>query len=523
MFYQKILGKINAQRLIKMAFRLRPESELLIYNGQRLTRRQVFANIQALGGGLQSLGIGKGDRVATLLPACPEAAYTMFLPIIMGSVNVPLSPLLSERELVHILKDCGARAVVTTQRYYGQDYPAMLARLRPELPDLRTVIVVDATQGDGQLFYTLEQVLAWRKRVSWLSLSGEEVALITYTSGTTGLPKGVMHSLQRLFSLVGPRLDLSLARCLLLPFPPYQIGGMLGIAGALISGGKIVLMNHFDPVKMLEAIQNERVTQVAGSPTMYRLMLMTPEERRFDLSSLRRVTFSTEPCPPELARAIHERFNCNLENIYATTESLIISWTGLQDDWETAASTVGKAVPGVKVRIVDDRRQPLPVNERGEIAVQTSQMMLGYYHDPGLSAQVMDADGWFYTGDIGVLDEEGYLRLVDRKKDLIIRGGQNIFPAEVEAWLETHSCVRRAAVVGVPHPVAGEVMWAFIELHPGATLTAREVLFHCRGQMAPFKIPEQVRFLNHLPITAIGKIQKFKLRELAQQELSHAT
>jgi len=520
MFYQKMLGKIHAQRLIKMAFSLRPESELLIYNGQRLTRRQVFANIQALGGGLQSLGIGMGDRVVTLLPACPEAVYAMFLPEMIGSVHVPLNPLLSERELVHILKDCGAQAVVTAQRFFGQDYPAMLERLRPELPDLRTVIVVNATQGDGQLFYALDELLAWGKRLSSQRLSAEDVALVTYTSGTTGLPKGVMHSLQRLFSLVSPHLDLSLVRCLLLPFPPYQIGGMLGIVGALISGGKIILMDTFDPVQMLEAIQNERVSQVAGSPTMYRLMLMALEKRPFDLSSLRRVTFSTEPCPHELARTIHERFNCNLENIYATTESLIISWTGLQDDWEIAAITVGKAAPGVRVRIVDDQRQPLPVGERGEIAVQTSQMMLGYYHDPDLSAQVLDADGWFYTGDIGVQDEEGYLRLVDRKKDLIIRGGQNIFPAEVEAWLETHSCVRRAAVVGIPHPLAGEAIWAFLELQPGATLTAREVLSHCRGQMAPFKIPEQVRLLNQLPVTAIGKIQKFKLRELALQELN---
>jgi fatty-acyl-CoA synthase/long-chain acyl-CoA synthetase len=253
---------------------------------------------------------------------------------------------------------------------------------------------------------------------------------------------------------------------------------------------------------------------------MYRLMLMTPEERRFDLSSLRRVTFSTEPCPPELARAIYQRFHCNLENIYATTESLIISWTGLEDDWEIAATTVGKAAPGVRVRIVDDQRQPLPVGERGEIAVQSSQMMLGYYNAPDLSAQVLDADSWFYTGDVGVLGEDGYIRLVDRKKDMIIRGGQNIFPAEVEAWLVTHPCVRQAAVVGVPHALTGQAVWAFVELQPGATLTAREVLGYCRGQMAPFKIPEQVRFLDHLPVTAIGKIQKFKLRELAQQELS---
>ena len=520
MFYQKILGKIDAQRLLKMIFSLRPESELLIFNGQRLTRRQVFANIQALGGGLQSLGIVKGNRVATLLPACPEAVYTTFLPEMIGSVHVPLNPLLSERELAHILKDCGARAVVIPERFFGQDYPALLGRLRSELPDLSTVVVTNSVQGDGKFFFGMDEILARGKPPASIRLSGDHLTMITYTSGTTGLPKGVMHTLQRLFNPAGPHLNLSLRRCLLLSFPPYQIAGMIGIVGVLLGGGRIILMDRFDPMQMLEAIQEERVTQVAGSPTMYRLMLMTPKGQQFDLSSLRRATFGSEPCPPELARAIFERFHCTLENMYATTESLLITWAGPHDDWKIAATTVGKPVPGARVRIVDDQHRPLPVGERGEIAVQTSQMMVGYYNDPGLTAQVLDAEGWFYTGDIGTLDEKGYLRLIDRKKDVIIRGGQNIFPAEVEAWLGTHPGVRRVAVVGVPHSLTGEAIWAFVELQPGAKLTARDVLSYCRGQMTSYKIPEQVRFLDQLPVTAIGKIQKFKLRELAQQELS---
>ena len=396
----------------------------------------------------------------------------------------------------------------------------MLERLRPELPDLSIVIAVNGAQASGQLAFQMDEVLAWGKHMSPPRLSDEDVALITYTSGTTSLPKGVVHTFKNLFSIVSPGLDLSLMRCLLLPFPPFQIAGILGIMAALISGGRIILLDHFDPVRMLEVIQKEHVTQVAGSPTMYRLMLMTPEVHRYDLSSLRRVTFGSELCPPELARAIHERFNCNLENIYATTESMIISWTGREDDWEIAASTVGKALPGVRVRIVDDQRRTQPVGEHGEIAVQSSQMMVGYFNDPSLTSQVLDGDGWFYTGDIGVQDQDGYLRVLDRKKDVIIRGGQNIYPAEVEAWLATHASVRQAAVVGVPHQLTGEAIWAYVELHPGATLTAREMLAHCRRQLTVYKIPDQVRFLNHLPVTAMGKIQKFKLREQAQQELN---
>lgn len=526
MILQKLFGKIGSQRLLKMAFTMRPDSELLIFNEQRLTRRQAFDAIQALGGGLQALGVQRGDRIATLLPACPTSFYTMFLPQMIGTVNVPLNPLLSERELAHILADCGARAIIIPQRWYGQDYPAMLGRLLPDLPNLQTVIVLDAPTGDGKTFFSVAELLGWGKPMYSPSITGEDVSLITYTSGTTGLPKGVVHNPQRTFGLVvrsvGPRLEMGLMRCLLLPFAPYQMSGMLGSVAALLGGGKIVLMDRFDPAGMLEAIQRERVTQVAGSPTMYRLMLMAAEGKDYDLSSLRRLTFSSEPCPPDLARAIHERFGCNIENIYATTESVIISWTGLDDDWEKAAATVGRPAPGVRVRIVDDRRQSLPPGERGEIAVQTSQMMLGYYNAPELTAQVLDAQGWYYTGDIGYLGEDGYLRLNGRKKDLIIRGGQNIFPVEVETVLNANPAVRRAAVVGVPHPLAGEAVWAFVELQPGAVMTARQVLEHCRGQIAPFKMPDQVRFVERLPVTAVGKVQKYKLRELAQQELNDA-
>ncbi len=391
MFIPHLLGKLNPQKLLKTAFSLHPASELIIFEAQRLTRRQVFENILALAGGLQSLGVHMGERVVSLLPACPESVYTLFLPETLGTVHVPLNPMFSERELVHILKDCGAAVVVTCQRLYGRDFPAMLERMLPELPDLRLVVVVNAAQADGPVFFGMEPLLARRKPLELPRLDGRAVAVITYTSGTTGLPKGVMHSLPRLFSLVGPGLDLRLARCMLLPFPLYQIGGMIGVVGPLISGGKIILMERFDPVRMLESIQNERVTQVAGSPTMFRLMLANPAISRFDLSSLRRVTYGSEPCSPELARAIYERFRCGLENIYATTESMIISWTRPRDDLETVAATVGKPVAGVRLRIVDDLRRPVKAGTPGEVAVKSSMMMLGYYNDPGLTAQVLDA------------------------------------------------------------------------------------------------------------------------------------
>ena len=522
MIGQGLMGWLNPQRLIHLAFRARAGSEFVIFQDQRLTRGQVYAAIRALAAGLQALGVGHGDRVATLLPGCPEAVYALFLPPLLGTVHVPLNPLLGEYELRHILADCGATVVIATRRWLGLDHPALLARLLPDLPDLRHVLIRDATDGDGRIFRPLSEVLSLGQPLRSVRISAHDISLISYTSGATGQPKGVAHkrALAPLLRLGGARLSSSPLRCLLLPYPPYHYAGMFGIAAMLLSGGKVILMERFDPEQALEHIQTERVSQIGGSPTMYQWLLATPGQERYDLSSVRRITSSSERISPDLARALHERLGCSLENIYGTTESSVISWTDLHDPWERAATTVGRPAPGVQVRVVDDARRPLPVGAEGEIAVRSPHVMLGYYRDPALTAQVLDVDGWFYTGDVGALGEDGYLRLVDRKKDLIIRGGQNISPAEIEAYLERHPLIRRAAVVAAPAGIGAEEVWAYVEPQPGARLTAAEVLSFCRGQIAAFKIPDAVRFVERLPTTSTGKVQKFKLRESAAQEVA---
>jgi acyl-CoA synthetase (AMP-forming)/AMP-acid ligase II len=353
-------------------------------------------------------------------------------------------------------------------------------------------------------------------------LKADEMMRITYTSGTTGIPKGVVHTWDRTFGLVrpaiAPRLNPKYLRSLLLPLPLCYYSGLLGALATLLSGGKFIMMDRFRPRQAWEFIEQERVTQVGLSPTMYRLMLRVKDQEQYDASSVQRVTFSMEPMPPELARTLYERFGCHIEQFYGMNETGHISWTALDDPPEVAATTVGKAVPGARVRIVDDQRQPLPDGERGEVAVKTSQIMLGYYRSPELTAEVFDDEGWFYTGDVGYIDDDGNLRLVDRKKDLIIRGGQNIYPAEVEAYLDLHPDVHRAGVIGVPSELGGEAVWAYVELVPGAELKASELRSYCRGKIAGYKVPSQVRFVERLPLSVSDKVQRYKLREMAAEE-----
>ena len=522
MVVQTLIGWLNPQRLVRLAFHVQPASEFILFGEQRLTRGQVYAGIQALAAGLQSLGVVKGDRIASVLPGCPEAVYASFLPATIGTVHVPLNPLLGEHELRHILADCGATVVIVTRNWLGQNHPAIMARLLPALPLLRHVLVRDAQDGDDGVFRPLAEVMAPGRPVQPVRVTTRDPALLSYTSGTTGQPKGVLHTLGRSWGLMGRlaslRLKRSPLRCLLLPFPPFHFPSLFGIRAALLAGGKVILMERFDPQEILKIIERERVSQIGGTPTMYRWLLKTPGQEQYDLSSVQRLTSSSEPISPDLAQALHERFGCPVENFYGTAETMMISWTTLDDSWERAANTVGKPVPGVQVRIVDDARQPLPTGTRGEIAVQTSQMMTGYYNDPALTAQALDEEGWYYTGDIGYLGDDGYLRLVDRKKDLIIRGGENVYPAEVEQYLGQHPFIRRAAVIGVPGALGSEEVCAYLELQPGARLTVTDVLEFCRGRIAAFKIPDHVRFSAQLPVTATGKVQKYKLRALAAQE-----
>jgi acyl-CoA synthetase (AMP-forming)/AMP-acid ligase II len=299
----------------------------------------------------------------------------------------------------------------------------------------------------------------------------------------------------------------------------HTITGVHVMLQGLLMGDRLAVLPRFHPYEALELVQRERVTVLVAVPTAYQAILALPDLSRFDTSSLFVCASGGASCPPELAREIRRRFKCALYNGFGMTEmGGGVSVTGLEDSGEQQAETVGRPMPGVELRIVDGERRDLPDGQVGELVVRGEGVMKGYYQAPELTAAVLDAEGWLYTGDMARIDEQGYLHIVGRQKDVIVRGGQNIYPAEIEHHLETHPLIEKAAVVGVPSVVGGESVWAFVQLKEDGRMTVQEVLDHCRGRLETYKIPSQVRFVNEIPQGEMGKLQKFKLRAAALQE-----
>jgi fatty-acyl-CoA synthase len=555
------------------------QREALVCDNSRATYGQLRERATALAYGLHELGIGKGDRVATILLPSPEFVTLFFALAELSAVIVPINPQLRLGHLRNILQESKPVAVVLSDQ--------AMERTLKEVVGLRYVISVDDESG-RRLEIAPEEPSAGRPppRTNHVHVGGhpaesppgatssrgielrelmaaapppsfslpdvspDNLLALLYTSGTTGLPKGTMHSQwglvapivaslkvrrtwlerpslktmglmakvliryrRRLLRAAGrPQVFLSTAGC-------HTITGLEAMLQALLMGDKLVLMPRFDPLEALQLIEREAVTIVVGVPMVYSMILALQDLDRYNFSSLLICGIGGAPCPPKLAREIQERFGCAVHIGFGTTELAGgIAATSLEDSEELQAETVGQAMPGMEIKIVDEQRRELPPSQVGELACRGENVMLGYYRAPGKTAEVVDEEGWYYTGDLALVDERGYLRIVGRKKDVIIRAGVSIHPAEIEHYLEAHDKIKEAAVVGMPAPIGGERTWAFIILEEGVGMTAKEVLRYCRAELEAHKIPDQVRFVADFPRAASGKPQKFMLREMALQQ-----
>ena len=542
---------LNAEMTMAQAFRQVAEShadqEALVCGDIRATYGQLLERIHSLAGGLYERGVRKGDKVVALLPPGPEFVYVFFAVAELGAIVVPLNPQVRRRSLSGVLDDARPVALVAL--------PSIEEDVLQQAAGVRHIILTSGQEKPGTY---LSDLIAAGERPAWPQpdVSPQDLVALLYTSGTTGTPKGTMHSHRSLIAPVvaslkvrelwrrpnlkrlGPTVK-ALARYrerLLRAATQRQtwmsmagwhtVTGLEIVFQALLMSDRLVVMPRFHPREALKTVERERVNIMVGVPTTYQVILGLEDLESYDTSSLLVCGVGGAPCPPHLAKEIQRRFHCAIHIGFGATElGGGVAVTSLTDPDRQRTETVGQPMPGMEVKIVDDQRRELPLGQVGELACRSDSVMLGYYQAPETTAQVIDEDGWYYTGDLAWIGEKGYIHIVGRKKDMIIRGGQNIYPAEIEAYLITHPKIREVSVVGVPSAVEGESVWAFVLLKDGAEMTAREVLDYCRQELEPYKIPSQVRFMDEFPRSEAGKPQKFKLREtaLARPEEGKAT
>jgi acyl-CoA synthetase (AMP-forming)/AMP-acid ligase II len=543
---------INTHMTVAGAFReitdRQPQREALVCDGTRLTYGRLAQQIAALSQGLMEQGIAQGDLVALLLNNSPEFVITFFALASIGAVSVPLYPKLRHRQLDHILRECEPVTVVTSEGPGMAEAVETVRGLQQELPSLDRLIFVDGAR-DSELQLHELMTDPPPAPVVLPQVAPEDLLALIYTSGTTGTPKGAMHSHRGLIAPVvastklremwlqrpsaktaarmvkvlaryGPRLLQAAGRqqTMLSPMGLHSISGLEIMLQCLLMGDRLVLMSRFHPLELMQLVESERVTVLIAVPMTFAVLMRLKGLDRYNTSSLLICATGSAPCPAELAREIHERFGCAVHIGFGATELAGgVSATSIEDSNQRQAETVGQAMPGMEIKVVDEDGLELPPGEVGELICRGDSVMLGYYRAPEATAEVVDEEGWYHTGDLAVMDIEGYLRIVGRKKDMIIRGGQNIYPAEVEGYLRQHEHISEAAVVGVPGAVGGEAVWAFLIPEEGAELEAQEVLEYCRVGMEVYKIPNQIRIVEDFPRSAMGKPQKFKLREMAEQ------
>lgn len=511
--------------------------------GQRWTWAEFAAEVDALAAGLLALGLRRGDRVGIWSPNRPEWVLTQFATARLGIILVNINPAYRLAELEYALNKVGCRALITAERFKTSDYLEMLSSLMPELssaaggplraarfPQLEFVIKMGAAPIVGML--RLDDVVAGGQAIGaeqldavTASLDIDDAINIQFTSGTTGAPKGATLSHRNIvnnafFVVSGMRFTQADRLCI--PVPLYHCFGMvLGTLGCVTVGATMVFPGEgFDAQATLSAVSEESCTAVYGVPSMFSLMLDAPNLDRFKLGSLRTGVMAGALCPIELMKRVVADMNMREVTIcYGMTETSPVSFQSATDDpIERRVSTIGRIQPHVEVKIVGPDGATLPVGQQGEICTRGYSVMKGYWDDPQRTAESI-VDGWMHSGDLGVIDEEGYATVVGRSKDMVIRGGENIYPREIEEFLGGFSKVREVQVFGVPDEKYGEELCAWIVCRDGCVASEEEIREFCRDKIAHFKVPRYIRFKTELPMTATGKAQKFKMRDEMIKEL----
>ncbi|MFL6122694.1 AMP-binding protein [Actinophytocola sp.] len=488
--------------------------------GRRWTYQQLAEEVNAVAKGLIDLGVTKGDRVGIWSPNCAEWTFTQYATAKIGAILVNINPAYRVHELRYVLNQAGIRTLVAAPVFKTSDYAAMIEEVRPECPDLQDVLLI------GQEDWTSLVAIGRGGSAAQLAelqaeLSADDPINIQYTSGTTGFPKGATLSHHNILNngfFVGEMCGYTEADRICIPVPFYHCFGMvMGNLAATSHGACMVIpAPAFDPAATLSAVAAEECTSLYGVPTMFIAELADPAFDAYDLSSLRTGIMAGSPCPVEVMKQVIDRMGMAEVTIaYGMTETSPVSTqTRADDSLERRVSTVGRVMPHLEVKVVNpETGRTVPRGTPGELCTRGYSVMLGYWEQPDKTAEAIDNARWMHTGDLAIMDDEGYLNITGRIKDMVIRGGENIYPREIEEFLYTHPDILDAQVIGVPDERNGEELMVWIRMKEGATpLTAEAIHQFCQGKLAHYKVPRYVHVVDEFPMTVTGKIRKVEMR-----------
>jgi len=525
-----------------------PDNDALIVLHQNVhwTYRELQQQANQCARALLSMGVRKGDRVGVWSPNCSEWTVSQIATAKIGAILVNINPAYRTHELEYALNQSGARFLITADSFKTSDYRGMLYELAPELkacadgklksqklPDLECIINLSDEKHPGM--WRWADMLELADHVSEDELADLQATLqfddpinIQYTSGTTGFPKGATLSHHNILNngfFVAESMGFTSEDRLVIPVPLYHCFGMvMGNLGCITHGATMIYPDEgFDPTSVLKAVHSQKATALYGVPTMFIAELDHPEFDSFDLSTLRTGIMAGSICPTEVMKQVISKMNMKEVQIaYGMTETSPVSTqTGAKDSIEKRVSTVGRTQPHLESKIVDPGSgQIVPRGEIGELCTRGYSVMLKYWNNEKATAEAIDEAGWMHTGDLATMDDEGYIQIVGRIKDMVIRGGENVYPKEIEEFLYTHPAVSEVQVTGVPDKKYGEELIAWVKLHPHADeVTAEDLREFCKGKITHFKIPRYFKFVDAFPMTVTGKIQKFKMREMSIAEL----
>jgi fatty-acyl-CoA synthase len=525
---QALLGETIGENLERTAARV-PDRLALVsrHQNRRYTYAEFNAAVDEVARGLMALGLEVGDRIGIWSPNNAEWVLVQYATAKAGVILVNINPAYRTSELAYALKQSGCRMLIAAQAFKTSNYEAMIEEVRGDLPALEKVILL-GTDGWDALVAGAESVSEEALRERMAGLQFDDAINIQYTSGTTGFPKGATLSHHNILNngyFIGEACRYTEADAVCIPVPFYHCFGMvLGNLACTTHGAAIVIPEAgFEPGATLEAVAAERCTSLYGVPTMFIAELDHPDFEKYDLSSLRTGIMAGSPCPVEVMKQVVARMHMEEVTIaYGMTETSPVSTqTVPEDSLEHRVSSVGRVHPHVEVKIIDpESGRVLERGTPGELCTRGYSVMTGYWNDPERTAEAIDTAGWMHTGDLATMDADGYVNIVGRIKDMIIRGGENIYPREIEEFLYTHPDVSDVQVIGVPDVKYGEELMAWVKVREGATLTEDALKEFCKGKIAHYKVPKLYKFVDDFPMTVTGKVRKVEMREIAVKELS---